>query len=154
MIEELVELMSPRAQAKDLEIAAFVDSALPTHVVGDAARLRQVLLNLIGNAVKFTDQGGVSVIAEPGTWPDEVTLMVCDTGIGIAPELQARVFEEFEQADSGRTPPPRRHRAGALDLQAHRRAHGRNHHARKYARARVLIQLHGDVCRAPKTTFR
>jgi PAS domain S-box-containing protein len=118
MIEELVELMSPRAQAKDLEIAAFVDPALPAQVVGDAARLRQVLLNLIGNAVKFTDQGGVSVIAEPGTWPDEVTLMVCDTGIGIAPELQARVFEEFEQADSGRT---RRHGGTGLGLSISKR---------------------------------
>jgi PAS domain S-box-containing protein len=118
MIEELVELMSPRAQAKDLEIAAFVDPALPTQVVGDAARLRQVLLNLIGNAVKFTDQGGVSVVAEPGTWPDEVTLRVCDTGIGIAPDMQARVFEEFEQGDSGRT---RRHGGTGLGLSISKR---------------------------------
>jgi PAS domain S-box-containing protein len=118
MIEELVELMSPRAQAKDLEIASLVDPALPANVVGDAARLRQVLLNMIGNAVKFTDHGGVSVVVEPGPWPDDVTFRVSDTGIGIAPELQARVFEEFEQADSGRT---RRHGGTGLGLSISKR---------------------------------
>jgi CheY-like chemotaxis protein len=78
-----------------------VDERLAAKVVGDAARLRQVLLNLAGNAVKFTDAGGVSVIAEPGPAADEVVLMVCDTGIGIAPDAQARIFDEFEQADAG-----------------------------------------------------
>jgi PAS domain S-box-containing protein len=118
MIEEVVELMAPRAQAKDLEIASFVDPALAANVVGDVARLRQVLLNLVGNAVKFTDQGGVSVIAEAGAWPGDVTFTVKDTGIGIAPELQARVFEEFEQADSGTT---RRHGGTGLGLAISRR---------------------------------
>src|SRR5436305_1254113 len=70
---------------------------------GDAARLRQVLLNLAGNAVKFTEAGGVAVVVEQGTVPDEICFSVRDTGIGIAPEAQARVFEEFEQADGGMT---------------------------------------------------
>ena len=60
-----------------------------------------MLLNLAGNALKFTEQGGASVIVEPGIWPDEVTFLVRDTGIGIAPAEQARIFLEFEQADSG-----------------------------------------------------
>jgi CheY-like chemotaxis protein len=72
-------------------------------VTGDAARLRQVLLNLAGNAVKFTETGGVAVTAGPGAAPDEISFSVRDTGIGIAPEAQARVFEEFEQADDGMT---------------------------------------------------
>ncbi len=101
LIEEAVELIAPRAQAKALEIAAYVDDTLPRSVTGDRARLRQVLLNLLGNAVKFTEQGGVALIAEPGSTPDEVSLLVRDSGIGIAPEQQARVFLEFEQADSG-----------------------------------------------------
>jgi PAS domain S-box-containing protein len=103
LVEEAVELLAPRAQAKGLEIAAFVDERLPARVTGDATRLRQVLLNLAGNAIKFTETGGVSVVVEPGIWPGEVTFQVQDTGIGIAPEQQARIFEEFEQADAGST---------------------------------------------------
>ncbi len=103
LVEEAVELLAPRAHAKSLEIAAYVDERLPARVVGDAARLRQVLLNLAGNAIKFTETGGVSIIVEPGIWPDEVTIVVRDTGIGIAPEEQDRIFLEFEQADGGST---------------------------------------------------
>ena len=103
LVEEVAELLAPRVQAKGLEIAAYLDERLPQTVVGDAARLRQVLLNLAGNAVKFTERGGVAVIAEPGIGPQEVQFVVRDTGIGIAPEAQARIFFEFEQADGGAT---------------------------------------------------
>jgi signal transduction histidine kinase/DNA-binding response OmpR family regulator len=103
LVEEAVELLSPRAQAKGLEIASSIDERLPEQVVGDAARLRQVLLNLAGNAVKFTETGGIAVTVEPGSAVDDIRFSVRDTGIGIAPEAQARVFEEFEQADDGRT---------------------------------------------------
>jgi PAS domain S-box-containing protein len=113
VIEELVELLAPRAQAKTIEIAAFVDDRLPAHVIGDATRLRQVLLNLAGNAVKFTDAGGVAVTVEPGPAPGEVTFRVHDTGIGIAADAQARIFAEFEQADGGTT---RRHGGTGLGL--------------------------------------
>jgi PAS domain S-box-containing protein len=103
MIEEAVELLAPRAQAKGIEIAAFVDERLSERIVGDAARLRQVLLNLAGNAVKFTEQGGVAVIAEPGQHDGEIRFVVRDTGIGLAPQDQARVFLDFEQADGSAT---------------------------------------------------
>jgi CheY-like chemotaxis protein len=103
LVEETVELLSPRAQAKGLEIAASVDERLPGRVTGDAARLRQVLLNLAGNAVKFTEQGGVALTVEPGENADDIRFLVRDTGIGIAPDAQARIFEEFEQADGGMT---------------------------------------------------
>jgi signal transduction histidine kinase/CheY-like chemotaxis protein len=103
LVEETVELLSPRAQAKDLDIGSYVDERLSDRVVGDAARLRQVLLNLAGNAVKFTDTGGVAVLVEPGVSPAKVTFRVRDTGIGIAPDAQARIFDEFEQADGGLT---------------------------------------------------
>ncbi|HZO48280.1 MAG TPA: ATP-binding protein [Xanthobacteraceae bacterium] len=101
LVEETVELIAPRAQAKELEIASYVDDSLPRHVVGDAARLRQVLLNLAGNAVKFTDRGGVAIIVEPSVWPGEIDVLVRDTGIGIAPDEHDRIFKEFEQADGG-----------------------------------------------------
>lgn len=99
LIEDITELLAPRAHARSLEIASYVDEHLPLEVVGDAARLRQVLLNLAGNAIKFTQTGGVALIVEPGIWPNEISFLVRDTGIGIAPEAQSRIFREFEQAD-------------------------------------------------------
>jgi PAS domain S-box-containing protein len=102
-VEEAVELLGPRAQAKGLEICGYVDERLPAKIVGDAARLRQVLFNLVGNAIKFTESGGVSIIVEPGAQTDQVAFSVRDTGIGIASENQARIFLEFEQADSSST---------------------------------------------------
>jgi CheY-like chemotaxis protein len=99
LIEDITELLAPRAQAKKIEIAAYVDERLPIEVVGDPARLRQVLLNLAGNAIKFTSTGGVALIVEPGIGPNEISFLVRDTGIGIAPEARERIFREFEQAD-------------------------------------------------------
>jgi CheY-like chemotaxis protein len=102
-VEETVELLGPRAQAKGLEIGCYVDERLPSRVVGDAARLRQVLFNLAGNAIKFTENGGVSIIVEPSAQPDTISISVHDTGIGISLQDQARIFLEFEQADGGST---------------------------------------------------
>ncbi|KIZ47786.1 MULTISPECIES: ATP-binding protein [Rhodopseudomonas] len=98
LIEDIAELLAPRAQARQIEIATYVDDRLPADLVGDAARLRQVLLNLAGNAIKFTETGGVALIVEPGEQPGWINFLVRDTGIGIAPDAQARIFREFEQA--------------------------------------------------------
>ncbi|HKA78019.1 MAG TPA: histidine kinase dimerization/phospho-acceptor domain-containing protein, partial [Pseudolabrys sp.] len=103
MVEEAVELMAPRAQAKGIEIASFVDERVPTQVVGDAARLRQVLLNLVGNAIKFTEKGGVAVIVEPSEHENEIHFEVRDTGIGMKQDDLARIFLDFEQADGSST---------------------------------------------------
>jgi len=103
LVEETVELLAPRAQAKNIEIAAFVDDRLLANVVGDPARLRQVLLNLAGNAIKFTEQGGVALVVEPGERANDIRFLVRDTGIGLAPQDQARVFRDFEQADGSST---------------------------------------------------
>ena len=105
LIEEVVELLAPRAQTKGIEIASYLDERVCDAVVGDPARLRQVLLNLAGNAVKFTEHGGVTVIVEPGDRESQVRFAVRDTGGGIAPEDQARIFLEFEQgaAENGRS---------------------------------------------------
>ncbi|OPF93201.1 Signal transduction histidine-protein kinase BarA [Rhodopseudomonas palustris] len=101
LIEDIIELLAPRAQARGLEIAADIDERLPVSLIVDAARLRQVLLNLCGNAIKFTETGGVALIVERGDQSGELRIIVRDTGIGIAPDAQARIFHEFEQADAG-----------------------------------------------------
>jgi PAS domain S-box-containing protein len=99
LAEDLVELLAPRAQGKGIEIVADCDPRLVPERTGDPARLRQVLLNLAGNALKFTETGGVRLVLEPGDGADMVRVRVADTGIGIAPDAMARIFEEFEQAD-------------------------------------------------------
>ncbi len=101
LVESAVELLSPRAQAKAIDIASYIDDRLPRMVLGDATRLRQVLLNLAGNAVKFTERGGVTLIVEPGAASDEVIIQVRDTGIGIDPGARERIFSEFVQGDEG-----------------------------------------------------
>jgi PAS domain S-box-containing protein len=101
MIEDITELLAIRAQGKGIEIASFIDERLPAKVIGDETRLRQVLVNLAGNAVKFTEQGGVAIVVEPGAWPGEISFKVRDTGIGIAASEQERIFGEFEQAVHG-----------------------------------------------------
>jgi CheY-like chemotaxis protein len=113
MIEEVVELLGPRAQAKGLEICGYVDERLPARVIGDPSRLRQVLFNLAGNAIKFTECGGLSIVAAPGERADEVLISVHDTGIGILAADQARIFLEFEQGESG---PARRFGGSGLGL--------------------------------------
>lgn len=119
LIEEVVELLAPRAQHKGIEIGSFVDDRLRLHVTGDRARVRQVLLNLAGNAIKFTEHGGVSLIAEPaGDGSDNVRFTVRDTGIGIAPEDHDRIFVDFEQADDSST---RRYGGTGLGLAISRR---------------------------------
>jgi signal transduction histidine kinase/CheY-like chemotaxis protein len=97
MAEGVVELLAPRAQGKELEIALSIDAVTPREVMGDGARIRQVLINLAGNAVKFTERGGVCITVtgdEKG-----IAFTVSDTGPGIPAERLDAIFEEFEQAE-------------------------------------------------------
>ena len=99
LIGEACRLFGPHAEAKGLKLTTAVSSALPEHVMGDPARLRQVLLNLLSNAIKFTEHGEVCVeaaLSEQG----ELVLAVRDTGPGVAPEKQDWLFEPFRQADA------------------------------------------------------
>ena len=95
--EGVIELLAPRAQGKDIEIALSIASSTPRLVVGDGARLRQMLLNLAGNAVKFTESGGVGVSLSGDI--DGILFEIADTGPGIAPDRLDAIFGEFEQAD-------------------------------------------------------
>ena len=106
MLEDCVRSLAVRAHAKGLEFACDVPQGLRDAVVGDPGRLRQVVTNLVGNAIKFTDQGEVvvSVDEEPGTASDVILhFQVRDTGMGIPPEKQEAIFGAFEQADSSTT---------------------------------------------------
>ncbi|MBL8304189.1 MAG: response regulator, partial [Ideonella sp.] len=101
-IEDVVQMLAPRAHAKQLEIACRIDEALPNAVRGDPFRLRQVLTNLLGNAVKFTDHGEVLIeVQKEGE--GQLRFAVHDTGIGISEEARKRLFQAFEQADGSTT---------------------------------------------------
>jgi signal transduction histidine kinase/HAMP domain-containing protein len=100
IIEDVISLIQPQSDAKELQVQAMVPTDLPT-VLADRARFRQVLVNLVSNAVKFTDAGTVVISASTGDgW---VTLSVSDTGIGISKDAQAYIFDEFRQADASTT---------------------------------------------------
>ncbi len=120
LVEGVVELLAPRAQDRGLEIAAFVSPDLPRVAVGDAVRLRQVLTNLAGNAVKFTARGGVGVSVEPAG-EGRLRFAVSDTGPGVPADRREAIFREFEQADGTTT---RRHGGTGLGLAISRRIVG------------------------------
>jgi len=106
LLENVVELLAPPAQAKGLDIGALPDPQLPPRLLGDPTRLRQILLNLTANAVKFTEAGQVVLEARAEPLGEGRWLLRCsveDSGIGIPPETQARLFEKFSQADSSVT---------------------------------------------------
>ncbi|PZO00314.1 MAG: hybrid sensor histidine kinase/response regulator [Hyphomicrobiales bacterium] len=116
LVETVSELMAPRAQAKGIELAAHLAPDLPTHLIGDRDRLRQILLNLVGNAIKFTDHGGVGIrIARDA---DMIEITVADTGPGVPEDRRQAIFQEFEQADDSAA---RRHEGTGLGLAIVRR---------------------------------
>ena len=105
-VEAALEIVAPRAWEKQIELGCLIDENAPAGIVGDAARLRQVLLNLLSNAVKFTEQGEVVVVvdAEPaGPGDSRLTIAVRDTGIGIPQDRMDRLFASFSQVDASTT---------------------------------------------------
>lgn len=106
VIEDVAELFSQRASEKNLEVIVNVAQNLPAELLGDPGRIRQVLSNLVSNAIKFTEKGEIAIEAHVKGLNDEdahIVLSVRDTGVGIPPERQAAVFESFTQADGSTT---------------------------------------------------
>jgi two-component system, sensor histidine kinase and response regulator len=115
-LEDIVDLLAERAHIKGLELACSIPPGLATHVKGDPLRLGQVLTNLVGNAIKFTEQGAIVIrVAAVDETADKVTMRfeVNDTGLGISAEAQTRIFDEFSQADGSTT---RKHGGSGLGL--------------------------------------
>jgi signal transduction histidine kinase len=105
-IVEVQSLLAPQASAKGLAIALEYAAGAPVNLMGDALRMRQVLVNLIGNAIKFTEHGGVAVSVECAEKTDDaasLVLRVRDTGIGIPADKLDLVFDKFTQADGSMT---------------------------------------------------
>jgi signal transduction histidine kinase/CheY-like chemotaxis protein len=103
LIDECLDLVALPAARKGLDLAGWCDADVPDAVLGDPARVRQIVLNLVGNAVKFTERGHVVVLVshdEPGGL---LTIEVKDTGIGVSPELSTTIFQAFAQADRATT---------------------------------------------------
>lgn len=106
VVEEVVSLMAERAATRSLELTCFIDSAVPSDLLGDPGRIRQVLLNLVGNAIKFTERGEVAVrVSLQHAAADQVVVRceVQDTGAGVPRDVQTRLFEAFTQADASTT---------------------------------------------------
>ena len=106
LLDDTMRTLALRAHEKRLELLCDVDDDVPNHVTADAGRLRQVLINLVGNAIKFTESGEVVVrvrMDRSPTAPSLLHLAVTDTGIGIPPEKQALIFDAFNQADGSTT---------------------------------------------------
>ncbi len=117
MVEGVAELLAPRAQGKGIEIASWIDPDLPRMVIGDFGRLRQVLINLAGNAVKFTENGGVGLRVSRLD-DGRLRFSVADTGPGVPFERRQTIFQEFEQADGSAS---RLHEGTGLGLAISRR---------------------------------
>jgi PAS domain S-box-containing protein len=120
--QNVVELLATRGRDKGLEVGWVASPDLPRTVIGDEMRVRQILMNLMGNAIKFTERGGVALTLElaPGSGRPKVDGSLCtvrftvrDTGPGVPPDAIGRIFSEFEQAESG---PARRHGGTGLGL--------------------------------------
>ncbi|MDC3413497.1 response regulator [Terrihalobacillus insolitus] len=106
LIEGIAEILLSKARSKELSLLTFIDPAIPKRLVGDPIRLRQILLNLTDNAIKFTDQGSVvirAVLTKTHSEKVSIHFAVVDTGIGLTSEEERRLFQPFVQADGSTT---------------------------------------------------
>ena len=103
LIDEVMDTLSPQAASRGLELSAFIDPSIPVDRLGDPTRLRQILINLLGNAVKFTEVGEVLLLVHPANDPTCLRFEVHDTGIGILQDKMELLFKPFSQVDDSNT---------------------------------------------------
>jgi two-component system sensor histidine kinase/response regulator len=115
-VDEVLKTFAERAEEKELELTANVSTKIPDHLIGDPLRLRQILVNLVDNAIKFTDHGKIKLSVAIESVTDDCHCLhftVSDTGIGVPPTMQEKIFEAFRQADGSTT---RTHGGAGLGL--------------------------------------
>lgn len=106
IVEGIGDLLSTQAKANNVSLATFISPEIPTYLIGDSGRLRQILVNITGNAIKFSENGSVMIsatVASRNSAEVRLRIEVLDTGIGISPEEMERIFQPFEQADNSLT---------------------------------------------------
>ena len=148
-VAESLEMLAGQAHGKGLELSMYIDPSVPAQVIGDATRLRQVLVNLVGNGVKFTEHGEVFVnVRAIAASHDrlELVISVRDTGIGIPADRIGALFTAFTQVDASTT---RRYGGTGLGLsisQTARRTDGRAPHGRERGRQRYHVHVQHGIC--------
>ena len=145
LFEETLELLASRCHEKEIELAGLIESSVPTRLRGDAGRIRQVLTNLVGNAIKFTDAGEVTVRVSCDMEKEqecELRFEVSDTGMGISSTDPAKAFYRVYPSRYLDDAQIRRHRSGARDLQAVSRKNGWQDRPAKRPRQRLDLLVH------------
>ena len=145
MIEEVNEMLAPKIEDRKLDLVLEYPADVPRHFIGDAGRIRQVVTNLVGNAIKFTPSGNIVIDVECESRDAARAMMrisVRDTGPGIPAGKLDSVFEKFSQVDGSTTQKVRRHRPGPGDFQTAGRTHGRLHRSEQPARRRLHVLVH------------
>ncbi|MDW8157704.1 MAG: PAS domain S-box protein [Bacteroidia bacterium] len=102
-IDDIFDLFAPQTLSKNIELVQVIHPNIPRYIEADPVRLRQVLVNLLNNAIKFTSQGAIILTVEKSETPNHLLFCVCDTGIGIEPEAIEKIFKAFTQADYSTT---------------------------------------------------
>ena len=150
LIESVLHLLVSIAEARNLNLIRQPANGVPDHIHGEPVRLRQILINLVGNAVKFSEDGEITVFLSVTDGPDGGRLLrfeVADCGIGLTAEQQSRQFQRFEQASVATARDYRRHRPRAFDLQAAGRTDGRNDRRREPGGRGQPVLVHHPLSR-------
>ena len=152
VLTSLADMFAYRAYDKDLEFIINLPANIPTKLIGDPLRLNQVLVNLISNAIKFTEDGEINVAVNLLDSSDEDVLLriaVTDTGIGMDEEQRANLFKEFTQADINHAK-IRRHWPGAGYISSVNSLNGRGYWRNQCGRARLYILYRNKVARSTR----
>ncbi len=141
-LDEVVTLLAHSAHDKGLELTLNIKNNVPDNVIGDPLRLQQIVTNLVGNAIKFTEHGNIDVLVEQRAISNsrvQIEIQIHDTGIGIPERDQSRLFQAFRQADASISRRPRRHRARAGDYSASGQRDGRGYFVPQPAEPRLHL---------------